>query len=127
MNFLLLTVRPENLKISAVYKGQMRDVVLTKTGNYPSCGSSRGSSHETHQGVATFVLQSLMNVNQNSVHLIIEKSTPTVTQLKHGTWLVYFHEIRGEVDFKCCYYNFKIGMGSNETLSLQVMKTDGGK
>jgi BTB/POZ domain len=72
----LLAVETGSQKITAVYKGQMRQLVLTKTG-YSNCGSSREIC--THQGGVTFDLQSLENVNQNSVHLIFEQQSYEAT------------------------------------------------
>ena len=69
----MLTVYRDNQKIYAVYKGLMREVVLGAAGSSHGYGSSRETF--THQGVASFDLQLLENVNHNSVHLIIEQKS----------------------------------------------------
>ena len=51
----------------------MREVVLGAAGSSHGYGSSRETF--THQGVASFDLQLLENVNHNSVHLIIEQKS----------------------------------------------------
>ena len=81
MNVLLFTVRPDNLKIYAVYKGQMLEVILPETGKYIRDGYS---TIFAYQSVATFgqPLLSLENVSKKSVHLIIEQKSYEATANK---------------------------------------------
>ena len=41
-----------------------------------------------------------------------------------GIWLVYFHEISGEVDINCCFYNFEISTCPSKTLKIKSDETE---
>jgi hypothetical protein len=71
MNLLLLIVCPDNLKIYAIYKGQMLEVVLPETGKYTGLGLRRIYAYQcfTRFGQPPLPLE---NIYQNSLHLIIE-------------------------------------------------------
>ena len=100
INFLLLTVCPRDFqKISAVYKGQMREVVLSETGNYSSTGPS--GEIFTHQGGATFDLQSLEDVHPKSYFLIFEqKSYETAANQQMVSYLTELFEKQVATDVK---------------------------
>ena len=62
-----------------------------------------------------------------SAVVLVVAEMATVTQLTPRIWLVYFHEISGEVDFNCCFHNFKISTYPSKKLNLKVMKKGNGK
>ena len=101
MIFLLLKVYPADYqKISAVYKGKMREVVLSETCNY----SSTGPSGEIciHQGGATFDLQSSEDLHPKSYFLIFEqKSCETAANQQMVSYLTELSEkqVAADVNF----------------------------
>ncbi len=74
MNLLLLIVCPENLKIYAIYKGLMLEVVLPETGKYTGHGLRRIYAYQCFARFGQPPLP-LENIYQNSVHLIIKQES----------------------------------------------------
>ena len=58
--------------------------------------------------------------------LLVVAKMATVTQLKPETWLVYFHEIKGEIEFKWNNLDFKISMSPTNQLCLKLLKQEKG-
>jgi speckle-type POZ protein len=109
MNFLLLTVRPDSQKITIIYRGQIREVVLSKTGNYPS----HGSYCETHRGVAIFDNESVYGY-RNSVHLIFkQKSYDIVANKQMVSHLTELFEKQVAADVKFVVKSQPIGAHVN--------------